>query len=195
MNIDKKLLQSCIKNDRKAQQDLYKTCFSMLMSVCIRYRNNEEDARSLVNMGFLKILTNMNKYDTKIPFEAWIRRIMTNTIIDEYRKERKQKELIEYKNFEDNDNNDDLINYNEADQKFDASDLERMIKQLPNMSQKVFNLYIIDGYNHREIGNMLDISVGTSKWHLSSARKNIKEILAKKMMSAKTMILWIIGIH
>ena len=86
MNIDTTLLQACRKNDRKAQSQLYKSCFGLLMSVCIRYKNDEAEARAVLNQGFLKILTNLDKYDSKIPFEAWIRRIMINTIIDEFRK-------------------------------------------------------------------------------------------------------------
>ena len=69
------------------------------------------------------------------------------------------------------------MDFNEADQRFDAEDLERMIRDLPEMSQKVFNLYIVDGYNHKEIGEMLHISEGTSKWHLFTARKTLKETI------------------
>ena len=73
--------------------------------------------------------------------------------------------------------------------RFDAEDLENMIRNLPPMSQKVFNLYIVDGYNHKEIGEMLNISEGTSKWHLSSARKTMKEMLKKVMNKVATVFL------
>lgn len=194
MQIDRNILKSCIKNDRKAQQFLYKSCYNILMSVCIRYKKNEEDARALLNMGFLKILKNIKKYSKKVPFEAWIRKIMINTIIDEFRKNKKEKEMMDYKDFQDFDDNSSLIDYNEADKKFDANDLEMMIKLLPKVSQKVFNLYVIDGYNHREIGDMLNISSGTSKWHLSFARKKIKEMIKKSFANAKSLILWLIGV-
>lgn len=81
------------------------------------------------------------------------------------------------------------MDFNEADQRFDAEDLENMIRNLPPMSQKVFNLYIVDGYNHKEIGEMLNISEGTSKWHLSSARKTMKEMLKKVMNKVATVFL------
>ncbi len=185
MQISKQLLTDCKRKDRKAQFALYKSCFSILMGVCMRYKRNQEDAAALVNEGFLKILNNLDKYNTEIPFEAWIKRIMINTVIDEFRKNRKVQELIEYSDFENEEQYADQFDYNEADKQFDAEDIEAIIQELPPMSQKVFNLYAIDGYTHKEIGKMLDISDGTSKWHLNSARKKIKELLVKYRSSKK----------
>lgn len=146
------------------------------MSVCLRYEKNKEDAEELLNMGFLKIVTKLEKYQTKIPFEAWIRRIMINTIIDEYRKNKKKNETIEYTDFEDH-NYDRHFDFNEADKNFDAEGLERLIRKLPEMSQKVFNMHVIDGYSHKEISDELGISIGTSKWHVSNARTMLKEMI------------------
>ena len=92
MEIDQKLISSCINNERKAQFELYKKCYGLLMGVCLRYQKNREDAEEVLNQGFLKILLNLDKYNTKIPFEAWIRRVMINTVIDEYRKDKKSNE-------------------------------------------------------------------------------------------------------
>lgn len=181
MNIDTTLLQACRQNDRKAQSQLYKSCFGLLMSVCIRYKNDEAEARAVLNQGFLKILTNLDKYDSKIPFEAWIRRIMINTIIDEFRKYKKHKERTQYTDFTAADTFNDKVDFNAADQMFDAADVEYFIKQLPEIGQKVFNLFIVDGYSHKEIGEMLDITEGTSKWHLSAARKRLKKMLKEAM--------------
>jgi RNA polymerase sigma-70 factor (ECF subfamily) len=133
------------------------------MSICIRYKSDEAEARAVLNQGFLKILTNLDKYNSNIPFEAWIRRIMINTIIDEFRKYKKHKERVQYTDFIANDTFDNRVDFNEADQMFDAEAIEYFIKQLPEVAQKVFNLYVIDGYSHREIGEMLDISEGNSK--------------------------------
>ena len=188
MNIDAKLLQACKEKDRKAQFQLYKSCFSLLMGVCIRYKKDEEEARSILNVGFLKILTNLEKYNEKVPFEAWIRRIMINTIIDEFRKNKKERELVEYTDFVANDRFNKRVDYNEADKLFDVAAIEHLVKQLPPVTQKVFNLYIIDGYNHKEIGEMLGISAGTSKWHLSNARKILKAKLQKAINASKSAI-------
>lgn len=181
MNIDAKLLQACIAKNRKAQYQLYKSCFGLLMGVCIRYKKDEDEARAVLNVGFLKILNNLEKRKEKVPFEAWIRRIMINTIIDEFRKNRKEREYIEYTDFQTSPTYNQHVDYNEADKEFDVQALEHLIKQLPAMSQKVFNLYIIDGYSHKEVGDLLGISDGTSKWHLSNARKLLKKKLHKSL--------------
>ena len=177
----KRLLQDCKNGDRKAQYQLYRHCFALLMGVCYRYKNQEEDAAALMNAGFLKILTNLDKYKPEIPFEAWAKRIMINTIIDEFRKNRKVRELIEYKDFSETDDFEAFIDFNKAAEAFDAEELENLIKKLPPVSQKVFNLYAIDGYKHQEISELLDISEGTSKWHLSFARKKLQEMLGDLM--------------
>ncbi len=177
MPIDKELLKACLQEERRAQFELYKQCYGILMSVCIRYERNKEDAEFMLNKVFHKILTNLDRYDQKAPFDAWIRRIAINTQIDEYRKNRRSKldfheEPMDVAPLH-------VMDYNEAEKRFDEEELLLMIRQLPPMSQKVFNLYVIDGYNHKEIGVQLEISEGTSKWHLSSARKKLKTMLRK----------------
>ncbi len=174
-----------MNGDRRGQFQLYKSCFNLLMGVCIRYKKNEEDAAAVLNAGFLKILNNLDKYKTETPFEAWARRIMINTIIDDFRKNRKVKELIEHTDFTDTETFGDLVDYNIADQLFDAEQLEGFIRQLPSVSRKVFNLSVIDGYSHKEISEMLGMSEGTSKWHLSSARKKIRDMLQKVINASK----------
>ncbi len=81
-----------------------------------------------------------------------------------------------------------VMDYNEADKKFDAEELQMMIRSLPPVSQKVFNIYVIDGYNHKEIGEQLNISEGTSKWHLSSARKKLKSLMRKLLNNVAVML-------
>lgn len=186
MDIDHKLLEGCKKGERRAQFELYRQCYSILLSVCLRYERNKEDAEFMLNEVFYKILTHLDRYDTSAPFEAWIRRIAINTQIDEYRKKSRSK--IDY-----HESPMDLapltvMDYNEADKKFDAEELENMIRKLPPMSQKVFNLYVIDGYNHKEIGEKLDMSEGTSKWHLSSARKKLKAMMRKLLHHVAVML-------
>ena len=185
MAINPQLIKDCSRGDRKAQFQLYRSCFGLLMGVCLRYRKNEEDAAEMLNVGFMKILTKLDKYQESVPFEAWIRRIMINTLIDDFRKNRKVRELIETTDFEHEEIFTHSVDYNEADRKFDAEELQGMILQLPPMSRKVFNLYAIDGYTHKEIGEMLGISDGTSKWHLSFARKKLQEMVLKAMKSSK----------
>lgn len=177
MNVNRELLKSCKKEDRKAQFELYKQCYSILMSICMRYEKNKEDAEFLLNKAFYKILKNIGNYKEEVPFEAWIRRITINTVIDEYRKNKRQK--VDYVEEPMDHAPVSVMDYNEADQRFDAEELQNLISQLPNISQKVFNLYVIEGFNHKEIADKLGMSEGTSKWHLSSARQKLRQMVKK----------------
>lgn len=179
MNIQTELIEACRKEDRRAQFELYRVCYSILLSVCLRYERNKEDAEFLLNKAFYKILKNLDKYSENVPFEAWIRRITINTVIDEYRKNK--KDIVDYVEEPLQSAPNKAVDYNSADQKFDAEELQILIDQLPPISKKVFNLYVIDGYNHKEIAEKLNMSEGTSKWHLSSARKRLKALVLKLM--------------
>lgn len=178
MNIEASLLKDCQDNKRRAQFELYRKCYGILMSICLRYEKNTQDAEELLNMGFLKIVTKLDKYHPEVPFEAWIRRIMINTVIDEFRKNKKAKEHLEYTDFS-GIHESKSISYNDADLNFDAEELEIMIRRLPPVSQKVFNLHVLDGYSHKEIAEKMNMSVGTSKWHVSNSRKLLREMLEK----------------
>jgi len=183
MIIQPELIQSCLKSERKAEYELYKLTFSYLMSICIRYTRNGDKAKEVLNMGFLKILTNLKKYDTTEPFKPWIRRIMINTLINDYKKEKVHHQTIQYvENYYDNGQHADL---NLAVSRIDADQIYSFIAQLPPATQQVFNLYFIDGYKHREIADLLDISEGTSKWHLNSAKEKLKVMLKANNISIK----------
>lgn len=188
MNIDLKLLARCQKNDRKAHNELYKLCFSYLMAICLRYETNREDAEILLNHGFLKIVTQLDKYKSDVPFKSWIGRVMVNTIIDLFRRDKKRRE-----NMSDVDlaeiNDLSNVDFNEAAQELEAEELEKMIQKLPDMSRKVFNLFAIEGYSHKEIADMLEISDGTSKWHVSFARKTLQEMIKRTMKNMMTLTL------
>jgi RNA polymerase sigma factor (sigma-70 family) len=185
MKIEKLLIEACCKQERKAQFLLYKECYGVLMSICFRYKFNKEDAEEILNIGFLKILNNIDKYKFTTPFEAWIRRIMINTVIDEYRKTKKDKEHIEYADFQESNYENKHSELNTADLDFEAADLLNMLEQLPNMTKKVFNLYAIDGFAHKEIAEMLNMSIGTSKWHVSTARAELKKMIEKNELKKK----------
>lgn len=138
---------------------------------------------AVLNMCFFKVLTGLkvyiNKNDAKA-YKPWMSRIMINTIIDEYRKEKKRHETfhpIEVTSPEIMLNDTD---YNTIEDYIQAEDLQSMLNKLPDLQQKVFNLFVIDGYKHKEIAEMLSISVGNSKWNLSIARKELK-ILVKEV--------------
>lgn len=181
MNIPAALIEACLRQDRKAQSELYRRCFGVLMGICMRYLSNEQEAVATLNQGFLKILHGLKDRNPNAPLEAWMRRIMINTVIDEYRRQRKYHEKMQVEDFGETTAYDGYVDVNEADQRLDAEELEQMIQALPPMSRQVFNLYAVDGYSHREIAELLGISEGTSKWHVSSARSQLKAHLAQRI--------------
>src|SRR6476661_7144732 len=181
MNIQPELIALCIKQDRKAEYELYRLAYSYLMSICMRYSKDKDTASEILNMGYLKILRNLNSYKPEIPFKAWIRRIMVNTLIDEYRKNKREKEKVTY--VEEYYDNVDYSEVNEALSKINCSQIFEHVNQLPEATKKVFNLFVIDGYSHKEIGELLDISEGTSKWHLNAARQKLKELIGNKILT------------
>ena len=181
MEISNEILEGCIANKRKSQFLLYKQCYSILLSICLRYEKNKEDAEFLLNQGFMKIVTKLDSFKGDRPFEAWIRRIMINTIIDDYRKNSKEKSIIQFKDNQNDGTENSWVEYNAADLKFEAEELLGFIDRLPAESKKVFVLFAVDGYSHKEIAEMLEISDGTSKWHVSFARKKLRELIAQSV--------------
>lgn len=147
------------------------------MGICIRYSSSREDAEDVLNKSFLKILTSISSYKEEVPFAMWIRRIAINTAIDVYRRqsrERKMMVLTDYQEeqFEASCSNDYL-------QKISAEQLDLLLARLPEASRRVFNLFVVDGYSHKEIAALLEISEGTSKWHVSFARAQLKQLVVK----------------
>lgn len=177
MDITEEIIQSCKSDDRKAINILYEHCFGILMPVCFRYNNNEEDARASLNVGFMKILKGLQKIEGEINFNAWAKRIMVNSLIDEYRKNKKYNTQVSR-----SDDERELDYYssgdvNHAESNLGYENILMLVKELPATTATVFNMYVIDGYSHKEIGESLEMSEGTSKWHLSTARKMLRDKL------------------
>jgi RNA polymerase sigma factor (sigma-70 family) len=178
--IDGELIKRCLDREKRAQYELYSKCYSILMGICFRYTVNKEDAEELLNQAFLKILLNLDKYNQDISFIAWIKRVAINVVIDDYRKNKKYKEKEKHFDIIGESTNT-RVDYNAAESNLGIEELKKLILQVPPISQRVFNLYVMDGYKHEEIGEMLGISEGTSKWHLSNARRILKDLIAKTL--------------
>lgn len=190
MDITSDILEACKRDDRKSIQFLYEHCFKALMPACFRYHNNEEDARSSLNIGFMKILKGLESIESeKVNFNAWSKRIMVNTLIDEYRKKKNYTNHISAKETERELDVVSNSTVNEAESDMGYENLMKLVQQLPEISGRVFNLYVIDGYSHKEIGDLLGISEGTSKWHLSTARKVLREKLEKMESQIQRMVI------
>jgi RNA polymerase sigma factor (sigma-70 family) len=169
-NID--IISGCKKGDRKAQEKLYKSYYRAMMTVCLRYTKNDEDAVEVLNTGFLKVFGNIQRYDSmQASLYTWIRTIVINSCLDFIKQKQKLEKVSELS--EDVEVHIDP----EVVSKIKTAELLEQVRKLAPATQAAFNLYVIEGYNHKEIGQLLNISEGTSKWHLSEARKILQQLI------------------
>lgn len=171
-------IKQCAAQDRTAQKEIYEQLYGKMLSVCKRYVSDEETAKDLVNMGFVKVFKSIDKFSFKGSFEGWVRRIMVNISLDQI-KDIKMRDSL-FLRIEDVEEETNLYEYNEAIDKLHINDLLVLINSLSPISKAVFNMYVIDGYSHKEIAEELNISVGTSKWHVSTARKYLQTEIDKQ---------------
>jgi len=165
------LITGCKKGNRRSQQRLYRDYYGFAMAICLRYSNNYERAVEVVNDGFLKVFTKLDMYDPNKSFKGWIRRIMINSAIDHYRKEQKHSGQNSIEHYEAASFAPTII------QTMTYDEVVHQIQLLSPSYRTVFNMYVIDGYKHQEIGEILKISVGTSKSNLSRARMLLQKAL------------------
>ncbi|HLP37040.1 sigma-70 family RNA polymerase sigma factor [Lacibacter sp.] len=169
------LIDGCKKRERKAQELLYRTMYGFAMNVAVRYARDEADAADIMSHAFVKIFKSISNYDSsKGSFYAWIKKIIIREGL-EHIKGRNQFEEIEIEDAELPSVTNNTVEH------ISAKEIMLLLKQLPPATHAVFVLYVIDGYNHREIAAQLQISEGTSKWHLSEARKKMQKKLSVKI--------------
>ncbi len=174
MQLPDAFLDRCRRHDRRAIEQLHRLTFSLVMGLCRRYRRSEDEVRAAHNGAFLKIVQNLDKYRPEVPFDAWAKRVTINYLIDEWRRRRDHFAELEAAEAATRSTHNDFLEAEEAER------LEAALHQLPPMTRTVFNLYAIDGYDHAEIGRMLDMSPATSRWHLMEARKKLAALLGLK---------------
>jgi RNA polymerase sigma factor (sigma-70 family) len=169
----KKLIRGCLDNDRTSQEALYKLFHGDMLRVCYTYLPDKELAKEAFNTGFLKVFMSIKKFDIeKGELGGWIRKIMIYTSIDLCRKE------LNFNNVTDAEPEaDDLFIAPSVLEKLYFEDILAHIRTLPFTMQTVFNLYVLDGFSHKEISEQLNINEATSRWHLSEAKKRLKELL------------------
>lgn len=170
---EREMVEGCCQNDRRSQEILYRQYFATMMGMCMRYNQNKEESMEIVNSGFLRVFQKIDTFAFKGSLEGWIRRLVYHSLADYYKKNNK------YARFLILEERDDSISEQAHDQLF-LEDILKLVNQLPDTTQRVFRLFAIEGYKHVEIASVLDISVGTSKWHLSEARKKLKLLLEKQ---------------
>jgi len=173
------LITGCKKQDRSSQKGLYKAYYGFAMSICLRYACNRYEASEILNEGFFKVLTNIRNYDTDKPFKPWIGKIMTNAAIDYYRANLKTNQ------FDDLGKAGTFTDGAVIVGKLAYQDILAFIQRLTPAYRTVFNLYAIDGYTHKEISEILDISIGTSKSNLFKARQRLQDMILSESRLAE----------
>ena len=163
------LVQQCINGNRSCQEMFYRKYASKMYGVCLGYVNNRDDAKDIMQEGFIKVFSSLKSYTATGSLEGWVRRIIVNTAIDYYRK------TLKYKETEDIENVGDVEVEISVLERIEVAELMELIHKLPKGARIIFNLYAIEGYQHNEIASMLGISQGTSKSQFSRARALLKE--------------------
>jgi RNA polymerase sigma-70 factor (ECF subfamily) len=162
----KNIINGCLKGNRRDQELLYRRHAPKLYAVCLQYSGNDEEARDILQEGFIKIFENLIHYKYEGSFEGWMRRIMVNTALEKYRSRHNLYRVDDIDQIPEPDAEPDNEDYSGLE----AVDLMEIIRELPPKYRMVFNLFAIEGYSHREISQMINISEGTSKSNLSRAR-------------------------
>ena len=167
------LIQGCLAGDRRMQEELYRRFSPRMYGVCLRYAGNAEEAEDILQEGFIKIYKKLNSYRGEGSFEGWIRRIFVNTAIEHFRRKTYQQPITE--------KHETTVEaqYLSVLDELAEKDILKLIQELSPGYRTVFNLYVVEGYTHKEIGDMLNISEGTSKSQLSRAKLVLQDLVKK----------------
>ena len=172
------LLRGCLENDRRSQKQLYQTYFKSMFQICLSYSGDRVEAKDILQEAFIKVFTNLEKFDSKNSMEGWIRRIVTNTAIDYFRKRRR---LVFLNEIPDEPDEEEKGSFTLQDLTNDI--ILRYVKQLPDGARVVFNLFAVEGLPHKEIAEKLNITEGTSKSQYKRARNLLKKWLYEYELS------------
>ena len=172
---DKKLVEACLRNEPSAQKELYDRFSSQLLGFCMRYANSREEGEDVLIEGFTKIFANLGEFRFDCSLLSWMKRIMLNTAISHFRQNHKHHNQLPLE-----DVSEDAWRSSQTlpSDKLQEKDLLALIQQMPELYRVVFNLYVVEGYSHKEIGEMLDMQESTSRSNLTRARNWLKERLS-----------------
>ena len=168
-------VRDCLSGSTRAQHKLFKYFYGSVMSVCMRYAGSTDEAADMLNEGFLKVFSNLHKYENSGSFEAWLKRVVCNAALDYRRKYDKNIALVDIDEIQDSHLSDYSVN--DAISRISSNEIIGLIQQLPPVTRIVFNMFVFEGFSHREIADQLNISENTSAWHVNQARSRLKETL------------------
>ena len=170
----KDLIEACVKGDRLAQRNLYDIFSKRMYVICLRYTKSQQEAEDVLQESFIKIFKNLSGYRGESRLDYWIKRIVINTALNSQRKKLYMYPMVDIEDVKNEfDQSKALSNYQ-------MEELLKMIRELPTGCQTVFNLFAIEGYSHKEIAEMLEVSEGTSKSQFARARKLLQEKIAEE---------------
>lgn len=178
---DEEILRGCLKNDRKYQKLLFEYHYSEMMSVCLRYTKDSDEAQDLLQEGFIKVFNKLDSFQNKGKLVSWIKAIMIRNAIDNYRS--KQLDLKVF----DNDNEQDGRIEAVIESQMEANEILALVQKLPEALRVVFNMHALDGITHREIAAELNINESTSKGYVTRARKALK-IMIEELYPSKQQV-------
>ncbi|MBR9922739.1 MAG: sigma-70 family RNA polymerase sigma factor [Bacteroidetes bacterium] len=170
---ERDLIKGCIREDRECQLEVFQRYSGKMLSVCLRYARHRMEAEDILQDAFIKVFDNLEKFQFKGSFEGWIRRIVVNTALKNYQKSSFQKERIGLEDYEDQPMEPVALS------NMGEKELLKLIQALPDGYRQVFNLYVIEGYSHKEIADKLSIGESTSRSQLVKARKILKNQIQK----------------
>ncbi len=175
--VDHELVKECLAGNRMALKELYVRFERKMFGVCMSYAKNRMEAEDILHDAYVKVYHNLSSYRGDGPLGGWIRRIMVNTALNHFRENNAINNLIEIETIEDDeaDINKDIVG------QINANEMIRYIQELPTGYRTVFNLYVIEGYSHKEIATQLNITESTSKSQLSMARKALQKRINKEI--------------
>ncbi len=179
------LIDGCIAGERRSQQRVHELFYGKMMAVCLRYTKNHDQAKDILQDGFIKMFHSMENFNRAGSFEGWIRRIMVNTAIDYFRRAKNSYLLLgEERSIEDFGDSDeeDILQDEAAEEEIDLkpADVINAMQKLTPAYRTVFNLYVFEEMTHKEIADLLGINIGTSKSNLAKAKHNLRKLLKKE---------------
>ncbi len=173
---EQELIKRCIAGDKKAQEQLYQRYSPKLWGVCLRFAKSQMAAEDIMQEGFIRIFGKLKQYTGEGSFEGWSRKILINTAINYYKKNINHNRELDI---------DEVITHNLVEprviDKLSVKELMSVVQGLPDGYRMVFNLFVVEGYSHKEIGEQLGITENTSKSQLSRARQLLQEQIKKKL--------------
>ncbi|HUM97360.1 MAG TPA: RNA polymerase sigma factor [Chitinophagaceae bacterium] len=167
------LIRGCLKDDRRMQEELYRRFSPRMYAVCLRYAGNAEEAQDILQEGFIKVFKKLDSFRSEGSFEGWVRRIFVNTAIEHFRRKKYLMPVTE------REENTIEGKYLSVLDNLAAADIMALVQELSPGYRTVFNLYVVEGYSHKEIGDILGISEGTSKSQLSRAKVILQDMVKK----------------